>query len=206
MKHFYKYTSLNFIESAIKYGAYASRLDRINDPYECEGILYPNDFRVSCLTKSSSQMLMWSYYNNHRGCVLKYAFPDDIYGVLLKPVAYSNIYVAHRFLSDEEIIDSLYKKGREWKKENEVRAVYHAKKHDATAWNHVDEEVYLKARVETVYLGILSHKDSKYQDAIHFIKEYNQENSESINVKKYILSDRGYKLVLDTQFDYNREV
>lgn len=71
-KTLFKYTSVQFVQSCIENGVYASRVDQVNDPYEGNGIENPHLFRIACLTNASSAMLMWAYYGNHHGCRIEY--------------------------------------------------------------------------------------------------------------------------------------
>lgn len=118
----HKYTALEFIPSCIENGVYASELSNINDPYEGKGIRYPNQYRVVCMTNSPLQMLMWAYYGNHRGCCVTYEVDDS----LLRQIEYTTDFQDHEDMTTEEVMESLYCKGKEWEHENEYRIVYHA--------------------------------------------------------------------------------
>lgn len=48
----YQYMDLSYLSSCFENGTYASKLERVNDPYEGLGIEYPNQYRICCMTKS----------------------------------------------------------------------------------------------------------------------------------------------------------
>ena len=48
----HKYMKIEHAIDALEHGIYAGTLDSFNDPYEYEGILYPDLYRVCCLTGS----------------------------------------------------------------------------------------------------------------------------------------------------------
>ncbi len=202
---FYKYTRNRYVSNCIQYGAYASKLEEVNDPYESDGIVYPNRFRICCLTTSPKQMLMWAYYTNHRGCCVEYSIPNDIENGLLKKVVYSEEYYNHRYLSEDEIEKNLFIKGKEWENENEFRAVWHESQHKEP-WIRVNGDVFLHINVKTVTFGLLAEKDPQYLDALKSIQIHNSVAQKTINVKKMILSHSKYALVLDPQFDYEETI
>lgn len=206
---YYKYTKPEWIQSSIDYGAYASRIDAVNDPYEMEGIVHPEDFRICCLASSSMRMLMWSYYTKHQGCCIEYEFEKGIIEAgILKPVEYVRDYYERRYMSNEEIRRFLYLKGKEWKKEKEVRAVWY-KDDTSQHWIINGENVYLKAKVKSITFGLLAERDEEeYLKALKCIQEYNLQRNKNaeIIVKKLILSNKKYRLQLDQQFDYTREI
>ncbi len=157
MKTLNKFTSVKFIENCVKYGIYASKIDQVNDPYEGVGIENPDLFRIVCLTNAVSQMLMWAYYGNHHGCRIEYdvsVIPEYI----MHDVQYVDDFQDHSDMTPKEIIQSLYKKGSEWKKEQEVRAVYYKPYADQMLWTNVGNDIYLKAPVVSVMFGLLAGK------------------------------------------------
>lgn len=85
-----KYTDLKYIEKSIKYGVYASHIDAVNDPFEYEGVEYPDEYRICCMTNSSKQMIMWAYYTNHKGCLIEYDVSrgNELQNELIRPVRY----------------------------------------------------------------------------------------------------------------------
>ena len=56
----HKYMKIEHAIDALEHSIYAGKLDSFNDPYEYEGILYPDMYRVCCLTRSDTAMLMWA--------------------------------------------------------------------------------------------------------------------------------------------------
>ena len=135
----FKYTELQYIPSCIESGIYASRLDNINDPFEGNGVKYPDHYRVVCLTKSSHKMLMWAYYGNHRGCCVEFDV-SNISGV--RKIEYIKKFINRENMNTDEVIDSLYKKGYEWKNENEYRLVYYEPNAEETIWKRVKDKVF----------------------------------------------------------------
>ena len=203
MTSLYKYTSLEYIESCVENGVYASPLSGINDPYEGRNIRYPERYRVVCMTNSSMQMLMWAYYVNHKGCCIEYDV-TDIIGI--QQVQYVKEFISREDMTTEEVINSLYKKGNEWKHENEYRLVYHKGSSDENLWKHVGEDIYLIAPVKSVLFGYAAELDENYCKVLDFLKEYNAKNKSSINVSKCILKSNRYQLTKDNQFNLEAEI
>lgn len=204
----YKYTSMEYIEDAIRYGVYASRLGDLNDPYEYNGIVYIEDYRVCCMTTSSAKMLMWAYYGYHRGCCIKYDVSGIIsdYPGLIRKVDYTDILrTSHREMNSKELYDNLYRKSKEWKQENEYRAVKHLDKNE-DAWNLYENKVFLKAKVKQIIFGVeVSSEPEKYFDALKTIHDYNLKDC-NIEVKKMYVKPDKYELKFDPQYDYLREL
>lgn len=195
----YKYTRLEFIESSIENGIYASRLDQVNDPYEEEGIVNCDDYRICCVSLSSRQMLLWSYYNQHYGCTIQFEVPDGSF----VPVEYTETFETRRYSNASEIKTSLLQKGKEWEHEKEYRAVYYSKDIDNSMWRIVgDNFFYDDATVTRVTFGALAYKSEHYMAAINYLIEYNKTATKKIEVKKLILRNDRYELVNDNQFDY----
>ena len=163
MESLFKYTKLDYIKSALYNGVYASVLTDVNDPYEWNGLEYAKDYRICCMTTSSRQMLMWSYYTHHSGCCIEYCFDESLLSNnIVRPVNYTDIYRNNRYLSLDEIYDHLYSKGKEWEHEKEVRAVWFRDDFDKKLWFVRDDLVFLKAKVRSVTFGILSDRSNEY--------------------------------------------
>ena len=197
----YRYTSLEFIPSCVENGVYASNLSNINDPYEGRGIRYPNQYRVVCLTKSPFQMLMWAYYGNHKGCRITYEVDDSN----VKPVEYTTDFQSHEDMTTKQVIESLYRKGKEWKHENEYRVVYHDPTADRDLWTVDGEKVFLKAQVKEVVFGLLADEDDRYLEMLKYLQKHNR-NQEKIDVSKCRLMSDRYQLEADKQFDIDSEI
>ena len=205
---YFKYMKMDYLEDSILYGAYASILKNVNDPYEWEGIVRNDDFRICCLTNSSRKMLMWSYYTNHRGCCVEFAFDKKLEETgILRPVKYLEVFGEHRYMTEDEIIESLYCKGKEWDVESEQRAVWH-KNMSNEIWNSKGENIYLKGHVVSISFGLLADRENKYKDYLKLIHLYNsgREEKQKIIVRKCILSNKKYEIIYDPQFDYEREI
>ena len=199
----FKYTNLNFIPSCIENGIYASRLDKINDPYEGKGIRYKDQYRVVCLTGSPYTMLMWAYYCNHMGCCIEFDI-DGIEGI--RPVKYIKKFEIHEEMNTQEVIESLYKKGNEWRHEKEFRIVYHKPTANPKLWKCESDDVYLIAPVKRIIFGVTSELDKHYKEALEYIKEYNENYKRKIEVSKCILMSKKYQLEADKQFDLISEI
>ena len=199
-KSLYKFTNMDFIESCILNGVYGSHLDKVNDPFEGKGINNPELYRICCLTNSPKQMLLWAYYGNHKECCIEYDV-SDIDNSLLKRVNYINTFIDHEDMTLFQIYESLYSKGREWKHENEIRAVYYKKNFDRNLWIVDGSQIFLKAKVKSVIFGLLSEQDvERYGKALLVLKKY------GIDAKKCKLKKGEYKLVYDNQFDSEIEL
>ena len=202
----YKYTSLEYIEDALYYGAYASRLEDANDPYEAVGIQYPDDYRIVCLTSSFRQMLMWSYYTKHRGCCIQYRCLDEDCNVVQKMEYVRNVDY-RRTMTPDEVIESLYLKGEEWKHEREYRAVYYSRRDEnSSMWKHHNDSVFLNLKVEAIYFGLYSEVDDNYFEALQNIKDWCNNTGESLTINKMLLKADRYELEVNKQYDYLREL
>lgn len=207
----YKYTRLEFVNSTLNNGIFASKIDSLNDPYECENIFAENDgdYRVVCLSRSRNKKLMWSHYaNGHRGCSIKIAIPED-YGKSdcpLKRVQYTGKYVPRNNLDMREIVGSLYTKDKKWDYELEVRAVYSDLNKTDNCWKKYRNNVFYKASILQIDFGCFSHFDPHYLDALIAIRDYNANHKKKINVRKYKMSDQRYEFVIDNDFDYVNEI
>lgn len=88
-----KYASITHLYDIIKYGVYASSLDKLNDPYEYltrERQKTMKSMKVACFTTSKS-FLMWSYYaDSHKGCMVEFenVLKNNEYANVLKNVEY----------------------------------------------------------------------------------------------------------------------
>lgn len=199
----YKYTKLMHLEDALYNGIFASTLDSLNDPYEREYINYLDDFRVCCMTSSPRQMLMWSYYNGHRGCVIHYAIDNP--SVEIRKVEYKKHFTSHREMDQNQIYESLYTKGDEWQKEKEIRAVFSRNRDSNLDWIEGEEKIFLKAKVKEVIFGVCSQYDDNYNNSLILLRDYNK-SDQKVVVRKLIMSNKKYELVFDKQFDYLKEL
>ena len=202
----YKYMKLEYLLESLKYGVYCSKITEVNDPYECEGIENPEYYRIACMTNSNKKMLLWSYYVNHRGCCVEFEVPKG-YEHILKEVIYDDSFISREELSLDEIKESLYHKGKEWKHENEYRAVYYNPecKKD-TIWKRKAGNVFLGLPVVSVCFGILSHKEEDYAASIKNILEYNDKFKKNIKIQKLKLAFNRYELIYDRQLNVEAEI
>lgn len=199
-KSLFKYTSMDFIESCILNGVYASRIDEVNDPFESDGIHYPYLFRICCMTSSAKKMLLWAYYTNHKECCVEFDV-SEIDTSIIRPVDYIKSFSDHANMSLDEIFASLYCKGNEWSHENEYRAVYYKKKANDLYWNIVGDYVFLKAKVKSVTFGLFAERDlPRYKKALEILKQY------GIQAKKCKLRNDKYAIGEDRQFDIDVEL
>lgn len=204
MPIYHKYTKLEHIGDAIRFGVYASRLKDLNDPYEFDGILYPDDYRVCSMSSAPLKMLMWSHYATHRGCRIDFEVPDTMNG-LVRKVRYDNYFTPHEELDPEQIIESLYSKGKEWEYEDEVRAVWNRKTTD-DYWAENEGKVFLNVPVKSVAFGLFAEKSNEYANTLRLIEQYNREREVPIEVKKVRLKTGQYQLMEDRQFDYRKDL
>ena len=199
-KILYKYTNMDFIESCINSGIYASKIDAVNDPFESEGVKYPHLYRICCMTNSPKKMLLWAYYTNHQECCVEFDV-SNIDPELLRQVNYVDTFSTHTNMSLDEVYASLYRKGKEWRHENEFRAVYYEKKYDKSLWNIIGENVFLKAPVKSVTFGLFADRDlQRYKKALEVLIRY------GIEGKKCKLRNNRYALEEDRQFDLEIEL
>lgn len=205
----YKYTRLNYVNSTLNNGIYASSIDVLNDPYESKDILKSGDFRVVCLSRSRNKKLMWSHYaDGHRGCSIKIELPAD-YGkdtCLLKRVKYSSTLCSKLGFSDKEYATSLYTKDKKWDYELEVRAVYYDDIKLLPCWKKYRGNIFYKVTITQIDFGCLSDLDPNYLDALVAIRDYNTNHKKKIKVRKYKMSDKKYEFVIDKSFNYENEI
>ncbi len=207
----YKYTRLEFVNSTLNNGIFASRIDMLNDPYESDSISQGNidDYRVVCLSRSRNKKLMWSHYaDGHRGCSIKIALPKN-YGIadcLLKRVQYTGKYISRHNFDVNEIVESLYIKDKKWDYELEVRAVYSSLSSDDNCWKKYRNNVFFRVDITQIDFGCLSHFDTHYLDALIAIRDYNTNHKKKIKVRKYKMSDKKYEFIIDRNFDYIAEI
>ncbi len=193
----YKYIQLEYLQSCFDNGIFASSLENVNDPFEQEGIRYPELYRICCLTKSRMKMLMWSYYGAHKGCCVGFDVPDDSF----KPVEYIGRFEDRSVMSTEEVIESLYHKGSEWRREEEYRNVFYRKKHDHHIWKTDSKgNVFFKAPVCSVIFGFFSHLSPEYRTALLYLKDKN------VEVTKCDLKKGYYAFYSNKQFDIEQEL
>lgn len=150
----YKYTSIEHSLDSLKYGIYAGCIKDFNDPYEAEGIVFPEDYRVCCTSLSNKPMFMWAYYGNHRGCCIQFHAPDDL--EIIKKVEYKRDYICHRKMDSDEIYMSLYQKSLEWQHEKEIRIVYSKNNADQSLWNCIGEKSLFYCKTKSNYAGLAS--------------------------------------------------
>ena len=208
----FKFTQLKYIQSAIEYGAFASSIDSLNDPYEWQGIRYPKSLKVCCLTSAPFKMLMWSHYAKHEGCRIDFSF-DKRNDDLLKPVTYTDQFVDHATLSTKELVGHLYTKGAEWRHEDEIRAVWEKESaeqmHDGSPWvSDFDGNIFFRGKVERITFGLLSEKNGDYLHSLEIIKRANLSRScdDQIEVCKCRMKNGSYQLTYDKQFNYLEEL
>ncbi len=199
----FKYTPIEFIPSCMENGIYASRLDKINDPYEGRGIRYPDQYRVVCLTSSSYQMLMWAYYGNHKGCCIEF----DVSNIeSIREVEYVKEFQAHEDMTTEQVVESLYKKGYEWRHEKEYRLVYHEPTSDKRLWKKIGADIFLIAPVKKIIFGYAAEMDEHYPQMLELLKQYNAEHEDKIETTKCRLMSNRYQLEGDKQFSVESEL
>ena len=150
---------------------------------------------------------MWAYYGNHKGCCIEYECPDDI-GI--RKVEYITEMQKREEMDVENIIESLYMKGNEWKHENEWRLVYYAETADDDIWktdkNGNAENVFLKAKVNGVLFGLMSERDEEYIKMLQYLSEYNVSHEETIEVSNVLLRKDRYELMKNKQFNIKYEL
>lgn len=207
----YKYTRLEFVNSSLNNGIFASKIDSLNDPYESNSICEENcdDYRVVCLSRSRNKKLMWSHYaDGHRGCSIKIELPNN-YGLndcLLKRVQYTSKYISKDSLDADEIVNSLYTKDKKWDYELEVRAVYSNASSKADCWKKYRGNIFYKVTISQIDFGCFSHFDAHYLDALIAIRDYNTNHQRKIKVRKYKMSHKKYEFVIDKDFNYIDEI
>ena len=199
----YKYMKIEHVKDSIKNGIYAAPLNTFNDPYECKGIRYLDDYRVCCLTGSSRQMIMWAYYGNHKGCCVSFEIPDKL--EIVKEINYTKEYYNHTKMSNEELVDILYTKAYEWNHEKEIRIVYNSEDSDKSLWNYDNDKVYFKGKVREVNFGLnVDFKEKNCQELLKYLSM--NEEYYHIIVNQCRLSDSRYEIVKDKQFNYKKEI
>lgn len=207
-KHLFKYTGLDRIQSCVENGVYAANIADLNDPFEYDGIEYPDDYRVACLTNSETKMLMWAYYGNHQNCCIEFAIDYDVVKTgLLKAVDYISEFRDHDEMDNEELIQALYTKGSEWSHEKEWRAVWYKDNEYADGiWKADGDKLFLRAKVVAVTFGLAAIKNPKYQEALQYLLDYNQNHTEKIRIQKCKVSGNKYEIKIDKQFKAKNEV
>ena len=205
----YKYTRLEYVNSSLNNGIFASPIDTLNDPYEFKEMPANGKFRIVCLSRSRNAKLMWSHYaDGHRGCSIKIAVPDGYQevGYPLRRVAYRSCYLKRNGLTEDELAEALYGKDKKWSKELEVRAVYYANNDNLPCWKKNRNNIFYKANITQVDFGCFAHLDSHYLDALIAIRDYNANHRKKIKVRKYKMSDDRYEFCVDKTFDYIKEI
>ena len=196
----YKYMDMRHLESCIQKGIYASNIGN-NDPSERQGVRDHELYRKCTMTNSPKQMILWAYYGGHRGCCVEYDV-SNVDKVLLRKAEYTDTRISRFDMSPLEIREDLYKRGIEWKHENEYCAVFYRASYDKDAWSICNEnEVFLKAKVKSVMFGL--YAEDLYDDylkALRIIKEY------GIEAKKCRIKPGEYRISPDPQFDIDAEI
>lgn len=205
----YKYTKLAFVNSSLNNGIFASSIANLNDPYECDKIENPSNYRVVCLSRSRNKKLMWSHYaDGHRGCSIKISVPDE-YGnenFPLKRVRYIGQYTVYNKSSPNDVIKKLYTKDKKWNYELEVRAVYCDDNKNLDCWKKYRNNIFLKVNITQIDFGCFSHFDPQYLDALIAIRDYNANHRRQIKVRKYMMSDKKFEFIINEKFDYIKEI
>ncbi len=205
----YKYTRLEFVNSTINNGIYASALQSLNDPYESWDLENHDDYRVVCMTRSRNKKLMWSHYaDGHRGCSIKIAVPTNYESdeSPLKRVTYTSKYCPREQMDKEKLAESLYIKDKKWAYELEVRAVYCKSDEPSDYWKRYRSNIFFKAEITQIDFGCFSQFDSHYLDALIAIRDYNANHKKKIRVRKYKMSNEKYEFKIDHGFDYIKEI
>lgn len=208
MNRVYKYMHLDYLKDALDYGAYASKLSDVNDPYEKVGIENINCYGIVCMTNSPKKMLLWSYYVKHIGCCVEFDLPSQFKPYVNK-VKYDKKLNERYEMNIPEIIESLGHKGAEWKHENEYRAIYYSEmagNSDLWAKKEDTDDVFLRLPVKSVCFGIYAHKSEDYVQSLKLIMKYNEKKENNINIKKVKISPQKYELIDDKQFNIIEEL
>lgn len=155
------------------------------------------------MTTSNKRMLMWAYYVNHMGCCVEF---DTRHLDGIRKVEYKKRLIRHEELGNEDIVESLYYKGYEWKHENEYRRVYYRPSANDNTWKRVGDDVFLRAPVKSITFGYASESDIKYQEILEYLLEYNNSHERTIDVRKCKLNQTKYQLDFEKQFDIELEL
>lgn len=216
----YKYTKLEYVESILRNGLYASPVDCLNDPYEYKEIKDPDSYRVVCLTRSANAKLMWSHYaDSHKGCSIQIALPEG-YGdsdFVLRDVTYSSLKKKRKDFSTEDIVSSLYIKDKKWSYEHETRAVCHTEQFDPRNWQWSEQtddigkrkKLFFIAKIKAINFGcMVNTESSEYYTLLQKIETYNHthKSKEHIKVQKYKMADDRFAFILDKNYDYLKEI
>ena len=191
-KYYYKFMSLEKLERFLDYLAhnhlYGAKPKELNDPFEgrfnLQGL--PKNTKDNIYKKLSrtricsmfkgkknpdfpDDFLMWSHYaNSHKGCCLEFTLTDQYNkGWTTKDIKYGAQMPAPKNASDNSIYDILSHKTKDWKKENEVRAIkiYKKGKEGNSHFYHI--------KLRAVYFGLSA--DSKNTDIlVRIIKALNR--------------------------------
>lgn len=202
----YKYMSIEYIEDAVNYGVYASKLNEVNDIYEGEAIEYIDNYRIACLTNSPKAMLMWAYYGNHRQCCVEFDVPTEAKTYISK-VEYVKEFIDRSGMDSNGIKSALMIKQDEWEHENEYRAVYDANiDFNNRIWRILDDKrLFLSLPVRSIRFGVLAEKNEKYLEKLRYLKEYIEDGGQ-IKVTKMRKAQDKYALEESKQFDIKSEI
>ena len=146
---------------------------------------------------------MWAYYGNHRGCCVEYDV-SNINGI--KKVDYVKEFNSHEDMNNDEVLESLYKKGNEWAHENEYRIVYYQPSENKGLWKIKKDDVFLKASVKKIVFGYLAEKEDGYYEALEYLNKYNSKNEKNIEIAKCKMMKNKYQLEENKQFDIELEL
>lgn len=211
----YKYTNIKDIEkfkSILEHGVYACPTELLNDPFEWERMEEEGRgrYRIACLTFSRNSKLMWGHYaDGHRGCMIHFVLPDDYDSSftssnLLRKVNYENKIGYDKITSNYE---RLYHKDKKWQYEKEIRAVFDREDHDSNQWEIMDDLVFYKIKVQSIFLGCETSKEDNYERLLKEIHEYNQNHSRKIKVGKFKIKESSkYAFEQDNEFSFEDEL
>lgn len=214
----YLYRNINeyTIKSLVYKGVYKSNSEQFNDPFDPYFKRYKNDrfsflykklceTKISCLTQTPENMLMWSHYgDNHKGICLEYEIDKEKLEknkeVSLKEIKYEGLKVNSEItLSDSEMIfingegkkeqskrkiienintpEIFIRKNGEWKYEKEYRLIYFDKN---------DKEEYFKdIKLKSVTFGLHTTESDK-----DFIRELLKDKYKDENIEYYQIEEK----------------
>lgn len=198
----YQYRSINIylLQSLRKKTNWYSKLDYLNDPYECyfydktnSGIY--DEFRsqlcVCCFSKNMNEILMWSHYaDNHKGLCLEFEidYNDDMRGKLFEIDYHNDItYLEEIKTTSSGYLDLnsktngkfIMSKFKTWSYEEELRTYIISENKNANG-----EERPFLGKLTAIYFGKKSNGDD-----IELIKH----NTTHFKELKY------YKVDIDTE-------
>jgi len=123
---------------------------------------------------------------------------------LLRKVNYENKIGYDKISSDYE---RLYHKDKKWQCENEIRAVFDLEEHDSNQWEIIDNLVFYKIKVQSIFFGCETFKEDNYKQVLKVIYDYNQNHTKKINVGRFKIKESNkYAFALDQSFDFEEEL